>query len=93
MFVDCLCIPRDARHKRNAERLINFLLRPDVAARNMAALLYPMPNPERRKLLPADIAPIVAPLFEIDQDKLQFIGELGGLNKALDRAWTELRSE
>ncbi len=93
MFVDCLCIPRDARHKRNAERLLDYLLRPDVAARNMASILYPMPNPEGRRQLPEETAKLLGPIFDMDLARFELIGELGEFNKQVDRAWTELRSE
>ena len=32
MFIDCLAIPKGARHPRNAHAFINFLIRPDIAA-------------------------------------------------------------
>ena len=92
IFVDTLCIPRDARHKENAERLIDFLLRPDIAARNMAALLYPMPNLGAGALLPEDVGKIIRPLLTMDLSKFEPLGELGDFNQPVDRAWTELRS-
>jgi putrescine transport system substrate-binding protein len=38
---DMLAIPADAPHARNAHLFINFLLRPDIAARNTNYLKYP----------------------------------------------------
>jgi putrescine transport system substrate-binding protein len=32
LWIDCACIPEKAPHKDNAEKFINFLLRPDVSA-------------------------------------------------------------
>ena len=92
MFVDTFCIPRDARHKENAERLIDFMLRPDIAARCMEELLYPMPNTQAPALLPEDIHALLQPMLTLDLKKLQLVGELGEFNKDVDRAWTELRS-
>jgi putrescine transport system substrate-binding protein len=40
MFVDVLAIPADAPHPTNAHLFINYLLRPDVAAKNAAAVTY-----------------------------------------------------
>jgi Spermidine/putrescine-binding periplasmic protein len=39
-WVDFLVIPRDARNVREAHAFIDFLLRPDVAARNVKATYY-----------------------------------------------------
>ena len=36
MFFDMLAIPADAPHPSNAHLFINYLLRPDVAAKNSA---------------------------------------------------------
>lgn len=93
MFVDTLCIPRDAQHKANAERFINFMLRPDIAARNMAGLCYPMPNPKGLALLPDADRQVLAPMLGMDLNSFELLGELGEFNKAVDRAWTELRSQ
>jgi putrescine transport system substrate-binding protein len=40
MFVDVLAIPADAPHPANAHLFINYLLRPDVAAKNATAVTY-----------------------------------------------------
>jgi putrescine transport system substrate-binding protein len=39
-IVDVLAIPADAPHAANAHRFINYLLRPDVAAKNAMAVTY-----------------------------------------------------
>lgn len=54
MFFDMLAIPADAPHPGNAHLFINYLLRPDVAAKNSAlmhyatsnAAAYPLVDPE-----------------------------------------------
>ncbi len=43
-FFDMLAIPADAPHPRNAHLFINYLLRPDVAARNSSAEHYATSN-------------------------------------------------
>ena len=48
---DVLAIPADAPHVRNAHLFINYLLRPDVAARNSNLIKY-------ANALPADIQPL-----------------------------------
>lgn len=44
IWVDCMVIPADAKHKENAEKLINFLCRPDIAQLNCEAIGYSSPN-------------------------------------------------
>jgi len=39
-WVDFIVIPRDAKHVKEAHEFINFLLRPDVAARNVKYVWY-----------------------------------------------------
>lgn len=92
MFVDTLCIPKDARHKRNAERFLDFMMRPDIAARNMAGIFYPMPNTRAPALLPDDVRKVLDPMLTMDLKRLELVGDLGEFNKDVDRAWTELRS-
>jgi putrescine transport system substrate-binding protein len=44
MFFDMLAIPADAPHPRNAHLFINYLLRPDVAAKNSTLMHYATSN-------------------------------------------------
>lgn len=52
IFLDCWCIPRNAYHKTNAERWINFMCRPDIAMKNYEYLTYSTPNETCRKNMP-----------------------------------------
>ena len=51
MFFDNLAIPADARNVNEAYELINFLYRPDIAARNSNFLSYANGNVASQKLL------------------------------------------
>ena len=44
IWVDPLVIPASAKNKENAEKLINFLCRPDIAQRNCEYIYYSSPN-------------------------------------------------
>jgi putrescine transport system substrate-binding protein len=44
MYFDLLAIPADAPHPRNAHLFIDYLLRPDVAARNSSVVHYAVAN-------------------------------------------------
>jgi spermidine/putrescine transport system substrate-binding protein len=53
--LDNLAIPRGAQHIDSAYKFINFLLRPDIAARLSTEIGYGTPNLAGFKLLPKDI--------------------------------------
>lgn len=55
-WMDNLAIPANAKNKAGALKLINFLLRPDVAAKVAETIGYPTPNLAARKLLPPEVA-------------------------------------
>ena len=51
MFFDNLAIPADAEHVAEAYELINYLYRPDVAAKNSDFLSYANGNLASQKLI------------------------------------------
>jgi putrescine transport system substrate-binding protein len=54
MFFDNLAIPKDARSPNEAHALIDYLQRPDVAARNSVYVSYANGNLASQKLLPKE---------------------------------------
>ena len=44
IWVDCMVIPATAKNKENAEKLIDFLCRPDIAKMNCEYIWYSSPN-------------------------------------------------
>lgn len=55
-WMDSLAIPANAKNPEGAHKLINFLLRPDIAAQVAESIGYPTPNLEAKKMLPPEIA-------------------------------------
>ncbi len=55
-WMDSLAIPANAKNKEGALKLINFLLRPDVAKEVAETIGYPTPNLAARKLLSPEVA-------------------------------------
>jgi len=55
-WMDNLAIPANAKNREGALKLINFLLRPDVAAQVAETIGYPTPNLAAKKLLPQEVA-------------------------------------
>ncbi|PIF22508.1 spermidine/putrescine ABC transporter substrate-binding protein PotD [Candidatus Pantoea floridensis] len=55
-WMDNLAIPANAKNRAGALKLINFLLRPEVAAQVAETIGYPTPNLAAKKLLPQEVA-------------------------------------
>jgi len=93
-MVDLLAIPADAPHVRNAHLFVNYLLRPEVAARNSQTVRYANSVGAATALLSADVredAAIYPPqqvrtrLFP-DQPKSQ------AFTRAMMRVWTRFKA-
>ena len=82
-----------AQNRGAAERFIDYLLRPENSARNMEKLMYPMPNTEAVRLVKPRARAVLDTLIGGDLSRCDMFGDLGPFNKALDEAWTRLRSE
>ena len=55
-WMDSLAIPANAKNKAGALKLINFLLRPEIAKQVAETIGYPTPNLAARKLLSPEVA-------------------------------------
>ena len=55
LFYDAMCIPTCSKNKENAEKFINFMQKPEIAAENCKYLRYGCANDEAVKLLPEEI--------------------------------------
>lgn len=51
IWIDSWVIPKNAEHKENAEKFINFLCRPDIALMNFEYITYSTPNEATRELI------------------------------------------
>lgn len=51
IWIDSWVIPKNAEHKENAEKFINFLCRPDIALKNFDYITYSTPNVSARELV------------------------------------------
>lgn len=94
LWFDAMVIPKNANNKEAAEKFINFMTRPDIAARNADYIGYSSPIPEAVEMLPEDIqnSNVAYPSdemienTEIFKDPMDIIVEY-------DRIWTEITSE
>lgn len=66
LFVDAICIPKGAEHKKEAEIFINFLISPEICAQNLEYLGYSAPADAARDLMDPEVAgdPVAYPSAE-----------------------------
>ena len=53
--VDAMVVPANAKNKAGAEAFINFMQKPEIAAKNAEEMLYGITNLEGKELLPKEI--------------------------------------
>ena len=89
-FIDSLAIPKGAANKENAEKFIDYILRPEVSALISAAFPYTNPNAEAVKLLkpaqrenPASYPP--------GDPKLETFKDIGKAAKDIDKVVTDVK--
>ena len=92
-FVDAMCVPSSAQHKKEAEEYINFLCEPDVAAANMEAVGYSTPESEAKKLLPEDVQknPIVYPPESILKKAETYVSLPEDTGLMVDTLWAQVK--
>ncbi len=95
IFIDCWVVPKNAKHKENAEKWINFLCRPDIAKKNFEYITYSTPNKGAFDLLDADLQNNKALFPDIDNLKnaevLQYLGD--EVDDLYNEAWKEVKAE
>ena len=79
--------------KELAEKFINFMMRPEIAAKNSDYIKYASPNKEALSLLPEEDAtnPYLYPEGDITQLGEVFL-DLGEFTTEYDKVWTEIKS-
>jgi spermidine/putrescine transport system substrate-binding protein len=94
LFVDAICIPKGARNKEGAEKFINFMLRPDIAAMNSEYIKYATPNQGAYELLSEEIRNnrIAYPSPEVLANTEVFVHLPDETNLLKDRLWSEIQA-
>ncbi len=94
IFVDNLCIPRNAPHKELAHEFMNFVLEARTAGDIANATGYSSVNLAARALIRADLLTNEAGYPPRDAlERCEFIKELGPAINLYDRLWTEIKSK
>ncbi|MGC2459975.1 MAG: polyamine ABC transporter substrate-binding protein [Steroidobacteraceae bacterium] len=94
MFFDMLAIPADAPHPNNAHLFINYLLRPDVAAKNSSAMHFTTSNAAAYKL----VDPAVyndREVYPSDAQKAHMFPDVShslAYTRELNRTWTRFKT-
>jgi len=94
LFVDSLVVPKTAKHPKNAEMFINFILEPEISAMISADFPYLNPNVEGRKLLsPEQLANVASfPPSEVVAE-LQTFKDIGEQSSVVDDLITTIKVE
>lgn len=92
-FVDAICIPNGAAHKKEAEEYINFLCDPEIAAANMDYIGYSTPETAAKALLPEETVndPIHYPDESIIKKSETFVNLPDDTNMLIDTLWAEVK--
>jgi spermidine/putrescine transport system substrate-binding protein len=93
LFMDTMCIPKDAPHPDNAHAFINHILDPQVEAEICNTIHFATANAEAKKLLPPEEVnnPTVYPPSDVIA-KSEPILDVGDFTTVYDRAWTEIQA-
>ncbi|WBW99330.1 ABC transporter substrate-binding protein [Oceanirhabdus sp. W0125-5] len=91
-WFDNMCIPKGAQNKEAAEKFIDFMTRPEVAAQNIEYIEYSTPNKEAFKLLSEEVQnnKTSYPDDEI-LEKCEVFIDLGDFVEEYNRVWTEVK--
>ncbi|MFS0863998.1 ABC transporter substrate-binding protein [Fredinandcohnia sp. 179-A 10B2 NHS] len=91
LWQDNFVIPKDAPHKENAEKFIDFILRPEISKEISMEYPYGNPNVEAMKLLPDD----VRESLEVPEEELakgEYNIDVGEATQIYDRIWSEIKN-
>jgi putrescine transport system substrate-binding protein len=94
MGFDVLAIPADAPHPRNAHLFINYLLRPEVAAKNSIAVKYANPVAASMALLSPELRddPGVYPPPEVRAKLVAERAKSQEFTRLMMRTWTRFKT-
>ena len=94
LWFDNMVIPKSSKNKEAAEKFINFLARPDIAARNAEYIGYSSPIPEAVNLLPEEIQNSkVAYPSDQEIENTEIFKDPKDIIEVYDRIWTDVTSE
>ncbi|MFS0646996.1 ABC transporter substrate-binding protein [Siminovitchia sp. 179-K 8D1 HS] len=90
LWQDNFVIPKDAPHKENAEKFIDFILRPEISKEITMDYPYHNPNKAALEILPEDVQKELE-LSDKDYERGVHAVDVGEAIKFYDRAWSEVK--
>ena len=95
VWIDSWVVPKNAKHKENAEKFINFLCRPDIALKNFEYITYSTPNVAAQQMI-EDPAVRNSPIAFPDEsvlERCETYSYLGSdVEEIYNRLWNEVKS-
>lgn len=89
IFIDPMAIPSNCKNKEGGEAFINFMCKPDIAAKNAEYIGYSSPSKKARELMgEAGESEVAYP--DTTKYDLEFFAALGDDIKLYDEIWTEV---
>jgi putrescine transport system substrate-binding protein len=94
MFFDNMAIPGDAAHVKNAHIFINYMLRPEVAAKNSNFISYANSNAASWPLINPEVKndPGIFPPPDVMTKLVPDLPESAEFTRTLTRTWTRFRT-
>ncbi|MBB6214493.1 spermidine/putrescine transport system substrate-binding protein [Anaerosolibacter carboniphilus] len=94
LWFDAMAIPKTSQHKREAELFIDYMLRPEVAAKCAEYVMYATPNEAAKALLSEEVVgnELAYPKGNI-MEKGEVFVDLGEFTTEYDRVWTEIKAK
>ncbi len=94
LWYDSMVIPSSARNKEGAEIFINYMSRPDVAAKNAEYIGYSSPIPQAVEMLAEELrnSEVAYPDPDTLENTEVFLDVLEVID-VYDRVWTEVQSQ
>lgn len=92
VFVDAMCIPKNAKNVKNAEKFINFMCSTEAAAANADYIGYSSPQREVYEQQPDEVKndPIHYPSEQTVEEGEVFINLPEDINEYYNELWTEI---
>lgn len=92
-FVDAICIPKGAKHKKEAEMYIDFLCETEIAKANAEFIGYSTPQVNAKAELDPEVAnnPIFYPSDDMLKNTEVFSTLPDDINKLLSDLWIQLK--
>ncbi len=96
VWIDSWVIPKNAEHKENAEKFINFLCRADIALMNFEYITYSTPNTAARELIEDEEIRNSHIAFPTDEElsgceTFNYLGD--EVDAIYNRLWKEVKSK